>query len=339
MRRCSSHSTSASRSRVGSAAARRQASGHAGASRSRVVDRRRLRARRSSSASSNSSPGIAVHDEAQWNLRTGLFESRRKPQRARAHRAPERAPERRRTADFVVQRSAAHRLESREAGAQRRGRRDGRESRIAADAPRAPGEKGETRATRRYTSAPRSPSQRDRPTRNLTRSPDQTPVDHTAKTDVSSRSSISGDRRTGDVAAVPAVKPQTATAGGDKKDAPARDERSATTKRDGPTGHGEGRRLPSPRRSMPLQRPRTRRPRLRSAARSDAQQGSDASPKPMPRRTASRPSRPMSSVPPRRRRGTHCPKRPKSPWSSRRPICRRRSSALRNRSPTPSSPS
>ena len=60
---------------------------------------------------------------------------------------------------LVVQRSAAHRLESREAGAQRRGQRDGRESRNAADAPGAPEPRRATRTTRRYderTEEPRS---------------------------------------------------------------------------------------------------------------------------------------------------------------------------------------
>lgn len=59
----------------------------------------------------------------------------------------------------------------------------------------------------------------------------QTPVDHTAKADVSNRSSIPvivGQ----EIAAVPAVKPQMQSQAGDRKDGPARDERSSTAKRE-----------------------------------------------------------------------------------------------------------
>lgn len=59
----------------------------------------------------------------------------------------------------------------------------------------------------------------------------QSPVDHAVKADVSSRLDIPALVGQ-ELAAVPAVKPQMQSSAGDRKDAPARDERSSATKRE-----------------------------------------------------------------------------------------------------------
>lgn len=106
----------------------------------------------------------------------------------------------------------------------------------------------------------------------------QTPVDHTAKADVSNRSSIPvivGQ----EIAAVPAVKPQMQSQAGDRKDGPARDERSSTAKREvqgtanaATTDFAPSAVAPAGARSQAVASP----------AAATAQQGSDASPRAMP---------------------------------------------------------
>ncbi|MBR0749487.1 flagellar hook-length control protein FliK [Bradyrhizobium japonicum] len=106
----------------------------------------------------------------------------------------------------------------------------------------------------------------------------QTPVDHGARTDVSARSSIPAVVEQ-QFAAVPAVKPQLQSPAADKKDAPARDERSATTKREVQGTAKVTSAEPAPPAAASTG---TRSQAAPSQAAAAAQQGSDASSKPMP---------------------------------------------------------
>lgn len=106
----------------------------------------------------------------------------------------------------------------------------------------------------------------------------QTPVDHGAKTDVSARSSIPAVVEQ-QFAAVPAVKPQLQSPAADNKDAPARDERSATTKREVQGTAKVTSAEPAPPAAASTG---TRSQAAPSQAAAAAQQGSDASSKPMP---------------------------------------------------------
>jgi chemotaxis protein MotD len=106
----------------------------------------------------------------------------------------------------------------------------------------------------------------------------QTPVDHGVKTDVSARSSIPAVVEQ-QFAAVPAVKPQLQSPAADNKDAPARDERSATTKREVQGTAKVTSAEPAPPAAASTGARSQAAPSQVAAA---AQQGSDASSKPMP---------------------------------------------------------
>ncbi len=144
-------------------------------------------------ATSNASPRIAVHDEAQWNLGTGLFGAGRKPQYSR-HVAIRQERRSEVVGGFVVQRPAPHRLEPREAGAERRRRRHGREGGIIADTPGAPDREDKTNdeTVNERTETADEPKSAHKSSDQKVDETSQTPgpVDSAPKADVSNRSAF-----------------------------------------------------------------------------------------------------------------------------------------------------
>ncbi|MCP3402665.1 flagellar hook-length control protein FliK [Bradyrhizobium sp. CCGB20] len=108
----------------------------------------------------------------------------------------------------------------------------------------------------------------------------QAPVDHSAKADVSDRPSIPAIVGQ-EIAAVPTVKPQIQSPAGDKKDAPARDERASMTKHEvQATGMAKiATADPAPTAMAPTG---SRSQAVASPTAAAAQQGSEASSKAMP---------------------------------------------------------